>query len=125
MESKDTIVLILLIVAVIADVITRVLANVKSSNNNATDNSLFSNIVGISDLLNDIIKSLFLFAQKQDWTNEQRMQYVVAQVLATFPNNIADIIGMPVADYVQNLYNKFTSSYKELDKQLENNSTSE
>lgn len=124
METRDIIVLVLLVMAVIGDIITRVLANIKSSNNSA-ENSLFSNIVDISDLLNDIIKSLFLFAQKQDWTNEQRMQYVVAQVLATFPNNIVDIIGMPVADYVQNLYNKFTSSYKELDKQLENSSKTE
>ncbi len=118
MNTYSTIILILLILACIADIITRILTGLKKQENNQ-NNQILENALSVSDLINDIIKSWFLFAQKQNWTNPDRMAYVVQMVLSVFPESVREMLGMPVADYVQKLYDQFTSSYKQLDKELE------
>lgn len=118
MDTYNTIILILFILACIADIITRILTGLKKQGNNQ-NNPMLENALSVSDLINDMIKSWFLFAQKQNWTNPDRMAYVVQMALALFPDSVKEIIGMPVADYVQQLYDQFTSSYKQLDKELE------
>ncbi len=118
MNTYSTIILILLILACIADIITRVLTGLKKQENNQ-NNQILENALSVSDLINDIIKSWFLFAQKQNWTNPDRMAYVVQMVLSVFPESVREMLGMPVADYVQKLYDQFTSSYKQLDKELQ------
>ena len=117
MDTYNTIILILFILACIADIITRILTGLKKQGNNQ-NNPMLENALSVSDLINDMIKSWFLFAQKQNWTNPDRMAYVVQMALALFPDSVKEIIGMPVADYVQQLYDQFTSSYKQLDKEL-------
>ena len=118
MNTYSTIILILLILACVADIITRILTGLKKQENNQ-NNQILENALSVSDLINDIIKSWFLFAQKQNWTNPDRMAYVVQMVLSVFPESVREMLGMPVADYVQKLYDQFTSSYKQLDKELE------
>lgn len=115
--------IVLLIIACIADVITRILTTVKKGNGTNT-NPVLENALSVSDLINDTIKSLFLFAQKQNWTNSERMDYVLQKALSLFPDSVSDILKMPLTAYVQQLYNQFTSSYKALDKELEESKAS-
>lgn len=120
MQFSDYIGIACLIVFAISSLITMVVTFLKTYNKNLdkTSQESLNAVLNTTDMLNDFAKSLFLYAQKQNWTNAERMDYCVAQMLATFPETIRNILNQPVRDYVQNLYNSFTSNYKQLDEEL-------
>ena len=120
MQFSDYIGISCLIVFAISSLITMVVTFLKTYNKNLdkTSQESLNAVLNTTDMLNDFAKSLFLYAQKQNWTNAERMDYCVAQMLATFPETIRNILNQPVRDYVQNLYNSFTSNYKQLDEEL-------
>ena len=120
MQFSDYIGIACLIVLAISSLTTMVVRFLKTYNKNLdkTSQESLNAVLNTTDMLNDFAKSLFLYAQKQNWTNAERMDYCVAQILATFPETIRNILNQPVRDYVQNLYNSFTSNYKQLDEEL-------
>lgn len=120
MQFSDYIGIACLIVFAISSLTTMVVTFLKTYNKNLdkTSQESLNAVLNTTDMLNDFAKSLFLYAQKQNWTNAERMDYCVAQILATFPETIRNILNQPVRDYVQNLYNSFTSNYKQLDEEL-------
>ena len=120
MQFSDYIGIACLIVFAISSLITMVVTFLKTYNKNLdkTSQESLNAVLNTTDMLNDFAKSLFLYAQKQNWTNAERMDYCVAKILATFPETIRNILNQPVRDYVQNLYNSFTSNYKQLDEEL-------
>lgn len=120
MQFSDYIGVACLIVFAISSLTTMVVTFLKTYNKNLdkTSHEALNAVLNTTDMLNDFAKSLFLYAQKQNWTNAERMDYCVAQILATFPETIRNILNQPVRDYVQNLYNSFTSNYKQLDEEL-------
>lgn len=120
MQFSDYIGIACLIVFAISSLTTMVVTFLKTYNKNLdkTSQETLNAVLNTTDMLNDFAKSLFLYAQKQNWTNAERMDYCVAQILATFPETIRNILNQPVRDYVQNLYNSFTSNYKQLDEEL-------
>lgn len=120
MQFSDYIGVACLIVFAISSLTTMVVTFLKTYNKNLdkTSQETLNAVLNTTDMLNDFAKSLFLYAQKQNWTNAERMDYCVAQILATFPETIRNILNQPVRDYVQNLYNSFTSNYKQLDEEL-------
>lgn len=120
MQFSDYIGIACLIVFAISSLTTMVVTFLKTYNKNLdkTSQEALNAVLNTTDMLNDFAKSLFLYAQKQNWTNAERMDYCVAQMLATFPETIRNILNQPVRDYVQNLYNSFTSNYKQLDEEL-------
>ena len=120
MQFSDYIGIACLIVFAISSLITMVVTFLKTYNKNLdkTSQESLNAVLNTTDMLNDFAKSLFLYAQKQNWTNAERMDYCVAKMLATFPETIRNILNQPVRDYVQNLYNSFTSNYKQLDEEL-------
>ena len=120
MQFSDYIGIACLIVFAISSLTTMVVTFLKTYNKNLdkTSQESLNAVLNTTDMLNDFAKSLFLYAQKQNWTNAERMDYCVAKMLATFPETIRNILNQPVRDYVQNLYNSFTSNYKQLDEEL-------
>lgn len=120
MQFSDYIGIACLIVFAISSLTTMVVTFLKTYNKklDKTSQETLNAVLNTTDMLNDFAKSLFLYAQKQNWTNAERMDYCVAQILATFPETIRNILNQPVRDYVQNLYNSFTSNYKQLDEEL-------
>jgi hypothetical protein len=51
---------------------------------------------------------LFLFAEKQDWVNEEKMQWVVHTFYEKFPDIVKEVIKeSTVDDYVEQLYKDF------------------
>ena len=120
MQFSDYIGIACLIVFAISSLTTMVVTFLKTYNKNLdkTSQEALNAVLNTTDMFNDFAKSLFLYAQKQNWTNAERMDYCVAKMLATFPETIRNILNQPVRDYVQNLYNSFTSNYKQLDEEL-------
>ena len=120
MQFSDYIGIACLIVFAISSLTTMVVTFLKTYNKNLdkTSQEALNAVLNTTDMLNDFAKSLFLYAQKQNWTNAERMDYCVAKMLATFPETIRNILNQPVRDYVQNLYNAFTSNYKQLDEEF-------
>ena len=120
MQFSDYIGIACLIVFAISSLTTMVVTFLKTYNKNLdkTSQEALNAVLNTTDMFNDFAKSLFLYAQKQNWTNAERMDYCVEKMLATFPETIRNILNQPVRDYVQNLYNSFTSNYKQLDEEL-------
>lgn len=127
MQFSDYIGIACLVVFAISSLTTMIVTFLKTYNKNLDNKSqeALNAVLNTTDMLNDFAKSLFLYAQKQNWTNAERMDYCVAQILATFPETIRNILNQPVRDYVQKLYDSVTCNYKQLDEELAKNKTKE
>jgi hypothetical protein len=55
---------------------------------------------------------LFLYAQKQGWTGDEKMDWCVIQILKLFPDKIDKYVEQPIRDFLQAIYDEYIETLK-------------
>jgi hypothetical protein len=60
----------------------------------------------------------FLYAEKQGWTDEEKINWCTQRLMLVFPDQIKVFVAGPINEYVQKLYDEFKLTMHEQAKLL-------